>query len=480
MATRYPSSGKGSKWTTKELKSIPVTWKGDSISDGGSLNGIVRINKDSSISIKFYFRFRYNGKIQKLYCGTFPNSTIKEIRSTRDAAKEALQRGINPIDDKNAQRIEAKRAIKDIVNIDDIKSSNDLSVQDLFLAWTSEASGVKRSDGNIAIQRLYQKHIAPHIATYKIAELSDNHILDMLQKIKNSARNKDNPQRAFNRTVEAVYKDLKQMFTWAEKRQPWRKLMSGGNPALMITSAQVKAIMDFDYKAERSRTLNDAEIHELACILGTNTQNFAPSPDANEPPLHARGQCAVWLCLATLCRIGELLQASWEHVDFDKETWYIPAANTKTKQEHLVSLSSFALAQFQHLKAITGDFAYVFPSKDGTSHVGTNTLTKTIGDRQLRFKNRSKKIGGRIENDILVLSDGQNGAWTLHDLRRTGATMMQKLGIPPDIINLCQNHSLNWGNKVSKNYLHYDYAAEKAEAWNKWGAEIERILREGG
>ena len=48
----------------------------------------------------------------------------------------------------------------------------------------------------------------------------------------------------------------------------------------------------------------------------------------------------------------------------------------------------------------------------------------------------------------LVLAGGKNGAWTPHDLRRTGATMMQALGISLELIDRCQNHVLA-GSKVA-------------------------------
>jgi integrase len=66
--------------------------------------------------------------------------------------------------------------------------------------------------------------------------------------------------------------------------------------------------------------------------------------------------------------------------------------------------------------------------------------------------------------------------WTPHDLRRTGATMMQKLKIPRDVINLCQNHVI--GSKVDRHYLLHDYADEKREAWYKLGDKLEEILED--
>lgn len=66
--------------------------------------------------------------------------------------------------------------------------------------------------------------------------------------------------------------------------------------------------------------------------------------------------------------------------------------------------------------------------------------------------------------DTLVLAGGRNGAWTPHDLRRTGATMMQALGISLELIDRCQNHVLP-GSKVRRHYMPHDYADEKRAAW---------------
>ena len=74
-----------------------------------------------------------------------------------------------------------------------------------------------------------------------------------------------------------------------------------------------------------------------------------------------------------------------------------------------------------------------------------------------------------------MLADGQNGDWTPHDLRRTGATMMQALGVSLDVIDRCQNHVLA-GSRVRRHYLHHDYAEEKKCAWNLLGDRLSAVL----
>ena len=59
-------------------------------------------------------------------------------------------------------------------------------------------------------------------------------------------------------------------------------------------------------------------------------------------------------------------------------------------------------------------------------HVSVKTVTKQVGDRQMRFKTR-KLLAHRRNDDSLVLAGGSRGEWTPHDLRRTAATMMQSL-----------------------------------------------------
>jgi integrase len=107
-------------------------------------------------------------------------------------------------------------------------------------------------------------------------------------------------------------------------------------------------------------------------------------------------------------------------------------------------------------------------------------ISKQIGDRQTMFKRsyatRGKTLEKRRHDNTLVLAKGRNGCWTPHDLRRTGATLMQALGVSLDTIDRCQNHVI-FGSKVRRHYLRYDYANEKREAWLKLGAEIIRILR---
>jgi hypothetical protein len=192
-------------------------------------------------------------------------------------------------------------------------------------------------------------------------------------------------------------------------------------------------------------------------------------------------QLALWICLSTLSRIGELLMAKWEDVDLELGHWEIPISNVKgsigKKSAHLVSLSSFAISQFKSLHILTGHTKYLFPSMSAQLHVDVKTVSKLVGDSQCMFKKLTKPLSGRRNDNSLALNKGLDGDWNTHDLRRTGATMMQSLGIDLNVIDRCQNHVLE-GSKVRRSYLHHKYHDEKKIAWQKLSDELDAIFSE--
>jgi integrase len=201
-------------------------------------------------------------------------------------------------------------------------------------------------------------------------------------------------------------------------------------------------------------------------------------------PLNETSQLALWICLSTLSRIGETLMAEWKHADFQdfqQATWFIPKENVKGEDgkthDHLVFLSPFALWQFKALHALTGS-SECFSGSDVTDmHVDVKSVTKQVGDRQEMFKERAKPLARRSQDNSLVLSGGANGCWTPHDMRRTGSTLMQRLGVQDHIIDRCQNHALG-GSKARRAYLHHPYDDEKKSAWEAPGAHLDVVLRQ--
>ncbi|MEH3087968.1 MAG: tyrosine-type recombinase/integrase [Xylophilus ampelinus] len=336
----------------------------------------------------------------------------------------------------------------------------------LFSTWLS--NGVLRKDDNAELVRTFGKDILPVIGHLPVREITDTHLLDALRTV--------GRVRGRARTAERMLSELRQLFGWAIKRPPWSGLLIHGNPALLV---DLKHVVPAGYKATvRERILTAPEIREMRDIFEVMEASYAGSNNRRSAtrPLKQESQLALWLCLGIGCRIGELLMARWDHLDWTAKVWHVPAAHTKTNVAWEVQLSDFAIEQFRKLQQWTGHSAWCFPNRDATDHVFVKTVSKQVGDRQVRFKER-KFLEHRTHDDSLVLSQGKNGEWTPHDLRRTAATLMQKLGVNPDVIDRCQNHVL-LGSRVRRHYLHHDYAEEKRAAWQLLGHHLTTILQQ--
>ena len=461
--TRYPKTGKGNKWTIKELATAKPEWKGDTLSDTDGLSGDVRVASNDNVSIAFRYGFKWQGKKAWHYCGTYPTRDMAVIREERGKARDLIKSGIDPRSNKVAAKIQAQAHVSDTIRAEEQKRASALTFQDLHTAWLKD--GVNRSDGNKYIMQSFQRHSLPTLGIIEVRNLTENNLRSVYRAIITAGKTP---------TAIELSKDIGQMLRWAEKRKPWRALLIDGNPAELVN---IKQLVPKDYTKERKRLLSIEEIVKLKTIFVTAEKNCAETSNKNvtECTLKKEAQLALWICLGTICRIGELLKTEWKHINFEQRTWFIPAANTKGEQgrksDQIIYISDFTLDKFEQLHALTGASKWVFPGRITNSHVDIKTVSKQVGDRQVKFKSRTRKLKNRVEDNSLVLG---NEDWTPHDLRRTGATMMQKLKVNREVINLCQNHVI--GSKVDRVYLLDDYADEKREAWNKLGDQLEAIL----
>ena len=84
---------------------------------------------------------------------------------------------------------------------------------------------------------------------------------------------------------------------------------------------------------------------------------------------------ALWICLGTGCRIGELLQSRWASVDLRKASWFVPREQTKTNVDWQVYLSEFVLGRFKDLHSLTGVSEWCFPALLGDDHVSVKSVS---------------------------------------------------------------------------------------------------------
>lgn len=459
------------KLTQRALEAVSASQSGAVLRDEGGLFGKVRAKADGAVGISFYYRYRFDGKSKDMSCGTWPGDSLASIRARRDDARAKVAEGLNPATEKKLARHERQEEVASKLAAVELQRATNLTVQDMFEAWTTD--GVRRKDGNTMLKRMFAADVQPAIGAVAVKDVTEHHLRAVLRAM---------VERGVNRSAVMQRNNLTQMFAWARKRQPWRKLLVDGDPMELIEIEKIVS-PGYDIDDYKDRVLSHDEIRELhATIASMHTEHEeAPNKRIGRQPLAATTERAIWIMLSTLCRVGETSMARWEHVDLAAGTWFIPKENVKDNIADLtVYLSAFALDQFQQLHARTGRSAWCFPARNNADSIEGKSISKQVGDRQSMFKTNKDgtpraPLKKRSSDDTLVLAGGKSGAWTPHDLRRTGATMMQALGISLDLIDRCQNHVIA-GSKVRRHYLHHDYAEEKRAAWAALGVKLEAVI----
>jgi integrase len=410
------------------FKNLKATDKEQLIPDGGNLYVRVRsITDGGSISFRYYYRIDHSQKWM-----TLESTTLATARAERDEYKALIKKGIDPKVERTLQ--------KERLRIQQIEEQNALNrlalritVYDLFTRWF-EMDLINRKD-KIEIDRMFKKDVLPILGEIFVEEVRKGHVVHVIDLLK---------QRGVAHLARNILKLMRQMFKFAVNRD-----LIEFDPTASLSIAKMTTT-----PTERDRILDESEIISLAHQL----------PSAN---LLKSTECALWIALSTMCRIGELSKTKITDIDFDLHTWIIPKENSKNGKAHTIYLSDFAFNQFKILLQYTKSDTWIFTNRDGTDHVCEKSITKQLGGRQSQsiLSNRSK------DNQALVLKGGK---WTPHDLRRTGATLMGDLGIASDVIEKCLNHTEE--NKVKRIYQRQKLETEQAEAWQILGNYLDSLL----
>ena len=156
------------------------------------------------------------------------------------------------------------------------------------------------------------------------------------------------------------------------------------------------------------------------------------------------------LLILTGQRRGEVTGMQWSELDLVAGTWTLPRERVKNDRRHEVPLARQAIAVINGVPRI-GD-KYVF------------TLSGTAATNNFKAKTRLNQLAG-IE------------AWTLHDLRRTAASGMAKLGASLVVIEKVMNHVSGSLAGIVGVYQRHEYADEKRAALQLWADHVERLVR---
>ena len=288
------------------------------------------------------------------------------------------------------------------------------------------------------VESVLRVHIRPVFKGKALSHITEDDIRDLIAGLPLA-------QTALRRNVFAA---LRPFFKWAKTE----KRVIKSNPMADMDAPPTAA--------SRDRVLDDAEMKLVWRAASVLPYPFGPY---------------IRLLLALGQRRTELAMMDWKELNRDEGEWIIPGAKTKNGQTHVVPLSTLAVTE---LDMIAGCDAWpkrglVFTTTGKTGISGFSRAKRII----------DAKIAELVASDAAEVSDDIHvfDPWRFHDLRRSMATGMQRLRIPTEVIEACENR-LAGGSKqgAARVYQRYAYADEKRAALEKWGDHLTLVTTNNG
>ena len=310
-----------------------------------------------------------------------------------------------------AARTAAERLLETLAR-DGGTAAIDRTFGELADAWIKKKREDRKRNKSIDLQRRrLELHVLPKWRDRRLTEIRRGDVRDLIEGIEGDVL----PNRVL--TV------VRTVFRFALSRD-WIEI----SPAEGVEKPK-------DENA-RDRYLEMPEVKRLWSAAGLLGYPFGPY---------------VKLLLLTGQRRSEVATMRWPDVDLDAGTWILKASDTKGARGHLVPLSGPTRSV---LEAIPRLGEHVFTTNGKTSIAGF--------------------AKGKARLDTFLAAGEAIEPWTLHDIRRTVATHMVRLGVSMEVVGRVLNHAK--AGVTAKVYALHQYEPEKRSALDRWAAEVMRAL----
>ena len=377
--------------------------------------------------------YRHGGAQKRLTLEpTYPALGLAAARRRAGEALTLLSEGKDPGAQKAAVKAEAAKAPDTIA-----------SVFEEFMK--RHMTGKRRAKGYIDGTRgNFDNHVLPRWGRRHIKSITRRDVIEMLDAIVDEGSDVIGPDGkkrhlaggpiAANRVLAAV----RLLFNWALKRG-----IIDSTPAALVERPGEET------SRERTLTADEARaVWTAASSMGAPVGDFFR------------------VAMLTGQRRDEVATMRWEDLDLDEKLWTIPKESTKAGKAHIVPLAPFVV---ELLKAMPRKSA---PAPRGG--VQPSPWVFTVGGvRPISGHSKAKaRIDAKIAAAMPENADALPG-WTIHDLRRSTATGMGRLGVSRLIIGKVLNHS---DRSVTGVYDRFQYLDEKRHALNVWAQYVDGLV----
>jgi integrase len=273
----------------------------------------------------------------------------------------------------------------------------------------------EKNKSHDAIKRLIDKDVTPLWGNRQISSITRRDVRDIMEAV---------ADRGSPITARRLHSHLHRLFRWAVDQE------KGG-----IQSNPAAGIIKPGEETKRDRVLTDKE---LAAVWKAAEHVGWPFGSA------------IKLLILTGARRAEIGELRWSEIHTN--TIALAGDRTKNGEAHDIALSKVAISVVKSLPNVAGS-EYIFT---------TNAKTPVSG-------------WSKAKSEIDKLA--KIAPWRIHDLRRTVATGLQKLGTNLQVIEAVLGHVSGSRAGVVGVYQRHSFDAEKRTALETWGKHVTALMK---
>lgn len=395
--------------TDIQCKNIKAESKPKKVSDEAGLFLLVHPNG----SKYWRFKYRWQGKEKNLAFGVYPEVSLSEARKKRDDARKLVRESIDP---DQAKKKEKRDAILNAAT----------TFEGVAREWHETQKGRWTDKHAANVMRKLEFDIFPNIGNRPIADIEAPEVLLALRKIEDRGA-LDMAARARG-LCEQIFR-----YSIATGKRT-------DNPVSHLKGALKTR------KTEHFKSIDPRELPAFLSALNNNDARLFPGT-----------RRAMWLIMLTFVRTKELVETTWDEINFEEGVWEIPAHRMKMRRPHIVPLARQALEILREQKKDCLHFntPYIFPSPYKPAQpISKNTLLKAL--ERLGYKGRH----------------------TGHGFRTLGRTIIrEKLGYDADVLERQMAHAER--NQVVAAYGRAQFLDQRKVMMQEWADYIDAQATNG-
>ncbi|WP_273827657.1 tyrosine-type recombinase/integrase [Providencia rettgeri] len=352
--------------------------------------------------VVFQFRYRWNGKAERIDIGSYPATSLKDARDLSLFYRGELEQHRNP------------KVVKRVKKQDAIQAQ---TVESLIRCWWEKSLKTKQVNAD-QILRSFELYLFPQIGQLPHDETNIHVWLSVIEDLSKKA-----PAIA-----ERILRYSKTAHKWGIRRG-----LIQLDPLTNVNS------QDVGVKAKQGdRILSDEELVLLFELI-------------ESPQFNKRNELLIKLSLLFGSRVGELLGAEITDFDFNKDIWTIPPDKHKTGNKSGKPIIRPLIPQAKSLILQALEISY---SDRYLFSVASGNRVKISG-HIVMIQQLNKIMAPHFDNYI---------TWSIHDLRKTMRTGISEL-TQPHVAEIMLGHKLPGVWQVYDKHTYLEEQREAYEKW---------------